>query len=195
MHLIFISRISAWAFFILKGNFGQTKRTDREIPCRFLLSNDYLFNDANTENAFNCFNRSNDVLADVTADIYQSVSQILLGLALHILNVQSLVCKLSSQWAENVWNVLVQNADSGAACITTHGAVREVYGVGDVTVLQVILQLICSHGSAVVLGFRCGSAQVRDSDYILYAQQLVVCKVGYIRSNLTLAQSSRISLL
>ena len=71
------------------------------------------------------------------------------------------------------------------ACVRTacHGNIREVDGISDVAVFNVILQLLCGHHSAVILAFRRGSAKVRDRDDVFDPEQRVIREVRRIRGN------------
>ena len=83
----------------------------------------------------------------------------------------------------------MQNADLCACGI--HLCIGEVYGISDVSVLDVVDKLGSSHNCAVVLGLGSGSAQVRNADNVLYADKLIGGEVSDVASDLAAFNSSQ----
>ena len=92
--------------------------------------------------------------------------------------------------ADDARNVLVQDGDAlplGATGAQADG--REVDGVRDVAVLDVVDDLAHSHDGAVLLGLGGRSAQMRQNDGVLHAHDGGVGEVGDVTAQLALAQS------
>ena len=75
------------------------------------------------------------------------------------------------------------NADS-AFPAARHYNFRQVYGVDDIAVFNVIYKLLSSHSRAVILRFGGRSAEVRYCNNALRAQNIVGREIGNIGSNL-----------
>lgn len=75
---------------------------------------------------------------------------------------------------------ICKTATRQAVFFTAHIAGRIVDGVADISVFQIIHDLLNCHLRAVVLRLFRGSAQMRDHNGIVHVHGLRICKVGHI---------------
>ena len=74
----------------------------------------------------------------------------------------------------------MQDSDTSAAAADTHIGIREVHGVMDVTIVEVILYLLDRHHRTVVLGLFGRRAEMRQDDGSRHLRRLRIREVGYV---------------
>ena len=73
-----------------------------------------------------------------------------------------------------------------ALCLAyTHIAGREIHGIADVSIFQIIRQLFNSHHCTVILRLLCGCSQMRRQDHTIHIGCFGIGEVAYIAGHLT----------
>ena len=102
------------------------------------------------------------------ADVQERVGIVSAALVRQVFDVQALAAEERGDLAQHVRDVPVQDRHAGLGLAASEVDLREVHGVVDVAVVQVVLHLLHGHHRAVVLRLLGGSAQVRNHDRLLH---------------------------
>ena len=112
--------------------------------------------------------------------IHQGISVFILTLIGHIRNVDSAGCQSSCNLSNHVRNIFMKHADSAYCFLHAHIAGREIDRISDISVLQILHQLLHCHLGTVILRLLCRCAQMRNHNGIFHVGRLGIGEVCYI---------------
>ena len=131
------------------------------------------------------------LIGQMLVDVHQRIRIVPAGLVLETVDVDVRITEGLRDLSEHVRDVPVQDGDTSAAAADTHIGIREVHGVMDITVVEVILYLLDRHHRTVVLGLLGGCAEMRQDDGPRHHRRLRIREVGHIGLYLPLVQCFR----
>ena len=145
-----------------------------------IIWSDYYFTTRTLETPSIAFSSSSASLDAALFQINESICVFAFALVCHICDVQTFCTKDLGKLADHVRDIFVADGDTSYCYAGSHVAVREVYRVLDISVLEEISDFFYSHYRTVFFGFFCRCSKVWSYQDSLMSCYCMVCKVCHI---------------
>ena len=110
-----------------------------------------LLHNSHAEYALYCAEFLHDIIIRFRLHIQHRISHLAAGLICHIGDIDACITQNGCKFRDHIGNIFMEQRNTSLFGADAHIAVRIIDGIDDITVFQIISQLLYSHFGTVIL--------------------------------------------